>query len=102
MRAWIKEGFDADCLFAYNDSMAMGALRALVDEGIVVPDEVSVIGHDDIEIAQSFVPRLTTLRVPKYKLGFESARALLGLIATDPGPSPSPVVYEPELIVRET
>jgi LacI family transcriptional regulator len=103
MSKWLKEGFDADGLFVYNDAMAFGALRALSDSGIRVPDEVSVIGHDDIEVAQSFIPRLSTVQVPKYSLGLESARALLGLI--EPGqeaPLPHRVVYEPELIVRET
>jgi LacI family transcriptional regulator len=100
---WIGEGFDADGLFVYNDAMAFGALRALADAGVRVPDEVSVIGHDDIEVARSFIPRLTTVQVPKYRLGLESARALLELI--EPGPEaslPQRVVYEPELVVRET
>jgi LacI family transcriptional regulator len=103
MSRWIEEGFDADGLFAYNDAMAFGAMRAFADAGVRVPDDVSVVGHDDVEVAQSFIPRLTTVQVPKYRLGLESARALLELI--EPGPEaslPQKVVYEPELVVRET
>jgi LacI family transcriptional regulator len=100
---WIKEGFDADGLFVYNDAMAFGALRAFADAGLRVPQDVSVIGHDDIEVAQSFIPRLSTVQVPKYSLGLESARALLGLIEPyQEAPLPHRVVYQPELIVRET
>lgn len=100
---WIQEGFEADALFVYNDAMAFGALRAFEDAGLKVPEDVSVIGHDDVEVAPSFIPRLTTVQVPKYRLGIESARALLDLI--EPGreaPLPQRVIYQPELIVRET
>lgn len=104
MTQWIKEGFDFDALFVYNDTMAFGALCALSDAGIRVPDDVSVIGHDDIDIASSFIPRLTTVHVPKYRLGFESAQALLDRIDTreDGRLLDHHVVYEPELVVRKT
>ena len=103
IKKWISEGFDVDGLFVYNDAMAFGALRALADAGVRVPQDVSIVGHDDVEVAQSFIPRLTTIQVPKYRLGLESARALLELI--EPGQEdsiPKHVVYEPELIIRET
>lgn len=100
---WLKEGFDADGIFVYNDAMAFGVLRALADAGRRVPDDVAVVGHDDIDVARTFIPRLTTVQVPKYRLGSEAARALLERI--EPG-SESPlarkVVYQPELVVRET
>lgn len=103
MKEWIAEGFDADGLFVYNDAMAFGALRALADSGIRVPDDVSVVGHDDIEIAQSFIPRLTTIQIPKYRLGLESAFALLELIEHGKEASSiQRIVYKPELIIRET
>ncbi len=103
MSKWIQEGFDFDGLFVYNDAMAFGAIRAMVDAGIRVPGEVSVIGHDDIETAASFIPRLTSIQVPKYRLGFDSAGSLLERIEPHAeGLLPKHVVYEPELIVRET
>jgi len=104
MTQWIKDGFDYDALFVYNDTMAFGALCALSDAGIRVPDDVSVIGHDDIDIASSFIPRLTTVHVPKYRLGFESAQALLDRINTsgDGKFLNHHVIYEPELMVRKT
>jgi LacI family transcriptional regulator len=103
MVRWIDEGFDADGLFVYNDAMAFGALRAFADANIRVPEEVSVVGHDDIEVAMSFIPRLTTIQVPKYRLGLDSAHALLELIESgQEQPHPKRVVYEPELVIRET
>jgi LacI family transcriptional regulator len=103
MKEWIGEGFRADGLFVYNDEMAFGAIRALADAGIRVPRDVSVVGHDDIEIAQSYVPRLTTVQVPKYRLGFESARSLLQMIEAGERPAePLHTIYGPDLIIRET
>ena len=103
MAQWIEDGFDFDGLFVYNDVMAFGAIRALVDAGLKVPRDVSVVGHDDIETAQSFIPRLTTIQVPKYRLGFDSASSLLSSLEPNTENSLSKhVIYEPELIVRET
>jgi DNA-binding LacI/PurR family transcriptional regulator len=100
---WIKEGFDADGLFVYNDAMAFGVLRAFADAGVRMPEDVAIVGHDDIEVAQSFIPRLTTIQIPKYRLGLESARSLLELIEHGQESAiPQRVIYEPELIVRET
>jgi LacI family transcriptional regulator len=103
MTQWIDDGFDFDGLFVYNDAMAFGAIRALVDSGVKIPRDVSVIGHDDIETAQSFIPRLTTIQVPKYRLGFDSASSLLSSLEPNTEYSLSKhVIYEPELIIRET
>lgn len=103
MSAWIGAGFPFDGLFAYNDAMAFGAMRALADAGIRIPDDVAVVGHDDVEVAQSFIPRLTTIQVPKYRLGLESARALLDVIEpNDEHPLTRRVIYEPDLVLRDS
>jgi len=89
-------------VFAANDLMALGALDALRDAGIGVPDEVSVIGFDDIGAARYARPRLTTVRQDVARLGRGAATALLerltGLETGDPRRSVIPV----ELKVRET
>lgn len=103
MRAWLADGFDYDGLFVYNDVMAFGAIRALADGKRRIPRDVSVVGHDDIETAEAFIPRLTTIHVPKYELGYDSASALLDLIeGRRAAIAASHRVYEPELIARET
>lgn len=92
---------DLDSLFVYNDYMAIGVLRALHEMKIRVPEDISVIGHDDIDEASMLVPALTTIRVPKYSLGFESASSLIHLIEKKDAFSKS-LLNTPELIVRET
>lgn len=90
-----------DAIFVYNDHMAIGVLRALHDLGVEIPKEVSVIGHDDVEMSKMSIPRLTTISVPKYSLGFESANSLVNLIEKKISFTKT-VVYTPELIERES
>ncbi|MEW5816228.1 MAG: LacI family DNA-binding transcriptional regulator [Spirochaetota bacterium] len=97
----IKSVKEIDSIFVYNDQMAFGVLRALYDLGVHIPQDISVLGHDDIAEARHFIPSLSTVRVPKYKLGFESASCLVELIQEGKGVSKN-VVYNPELIGRET
>jgi LacI family transcriptional regulator len=67
-------------LFAYNDYMAIGALRAASERGIRVPKDISVIGFDDIPQAAFTIPALTTVRQPKLEMGYRGAEILLDLI----------------------
>ena len=96
-----KNDSDIDSIFVYNDNIAFAVLRALNDIGIKIPEQVSVIGHDDIAEAQYYKPALSSVKVSRYKLGYESAESLLKIIE---GRIENPVnrVYEPELIIRET
>jgi LacI family transcriptional regulator len=99
---WFRENPRIDFLFVYNDQMAMGVLHALHDLGVKVPDDVSVLGHDDIEAARHYTPSISTIRVPKYSLGYESASCLMDLIRNKGKKNTTKTVYEPELVVRET
>ena len=67
-------------IFAQNDRMAVGAIRALREAGLRVPDDVSIIGFDDIPLASYFDPPLTTLRQPMEELGRQAARLLVRTI----------------------
>jgi LacI family transcriptional regulator len=87
-------------MFAFNDISAIGAIRALLDSGIKVPSEVSVIGFDDIQNAAFQNPRLTTIRQPLRLMGQLAAETLLKRIRG--GEYPKIVAVEPELIVRES
>jgi DNA-binding LacI/PurR family transcriptional regulator len=88
-------------LFAFNDVSAIGAIRALQESGRHVPDEVSVVGFDDIYGAAFHIPALTTIRQPLVKMGSLAAETLIARIAT--GERGSDVVeVEPELVVRES
>jgi len=69
-----------DSIFVYNDQMAFGVIKAFLDLGIRIPDDITVVGHDDIAEAAFFSPALSTVRVPKYRLGYESAVSLIEMI----------------------
>lgn len=102
IREWMKTKPNFDAIFVSTDSLAFGVLRAFHDAGVHVPDDVAVIGHDDVETAQYFSPSLTTIRVPKYTLGADSAECLIKMIQHEQAELNTQVVYEPELIVRES
>lgn len=102
VKTWMEEKPDIDSIFVYNDQLAFGVLRAFHDLDVNVPDDIAVIGHDDVESAQFFTPSLSTVRVPKYKLGFDSAECLIKMIQQDQPDLENQVIYEPELVVRES
>lgn len=88
-------------LFAYNDISAIGAIRALQEQGLRVPQDVSVIGFDDIPGAAFHFPSLTTVRQPLNRMGEVAAESLLGRIEGK-REYPSEIAIEPELVVRES
>src|SRR5205085_2949739 len=67
-------------IFAHNDAMAIGALSALHDLGLRVPEDCAVVGCDDIPIAAHTIPPLTTVHLPLYETGETAMRLLLDLI----------------------
>lgn len=88
-------------VFAHNDYMAVGAMRRLREAGLRVPDDVSVIGFDDIDIARMVTPGLTTVRKDMVELGRRSAHILLARLAGSEEPdATASVVLPTELIVR--
>jgi LacI family transcriptional regulator len=94
------EAFSA--LFAFNDISAMGAIRALRESGLQVPEDVSVVGFDDIQSAAYQNPGLTTVRQPLREMGRAAAEILLKRINRPGSELHDKHVVEPELIVRET
>ncbi|MQY10158.1 Ribose operon repressor [Streptomyces sp. RB5] len=88
-----------DAVFAANDLMAVGALRALREAGRRVPEDVAVVGFDDTEAAAYTAPPLTTVRSPMADQALETVRLLLRLLEGGPG---DPVVMPNELVVRES
>ena len=86
-------------LFCYNDLVAVGALQACAELGRSVPEEVAVVGFDDIPLAALVTPPLTTCHVPRYELGAEAVRLLLDQIDGCPEGC-AEVVLMPELLIR--
>ena len=88
-------------LFAYNDISAIGSIRALREQGLRVPQDVSVIGFDDIPGAAFYTPSLTTVRQPLNRMGVVAAQSLLDRIEGQKD-YPAEIAIEPELVVRES
>jgi LacI family transcriptional regulator len=92
----VEPGLDA--VFCANDQMALGLLRRAAELGIRVPDDVAVVGFDDIPEARDFQPPLTTMRQDTERLGREGVLAALRLL--DGERDLYPVLLTPELVVR--
>lgn len=88
-------------VFCNTDQFAVGVIRALHDSGLRVPEDAAVAGIDDIDMARYMTPALTTVALPKSRIGEESARMLIDLIEGREVDRPR-ILLEPELIVRET
>jgi len=100
-KALIERKVPFTALFAYNDISAIGAMRAFQEAGLRVPEDVSVIGFDDISIAPFAIPPLTTIRQPLEKMGRIAAQTLLERIEDSTAFVPE-IAVEPELIVRRS
>ncbi len=90
---------DFSALFAFNDVSAIGAMRAFLDAGLRVPEDVSVVGFDDIQGAAFQNPGLTTVRQPLRKMGETAGKILLERLAGEDGHADL-VTVVPDLIVR--
>jgi LacI family transcriptional regulator len=88
-------------LFAYNDSLAIGAIRAIHEAGLRVPEDISVVGFDDIVSAAYCNPALTTVRQPLEKMGEIAARTLLDRIENRNTYVPE-IAIEPEFVIRKS
>jgi DNA-binding LacI/PurR family transcriptional regulator len=94
-----KQSFTA--LFAYNDLSAIGAIWALQEAELRVPQDVSVVGFDDVPLAVFFSPALTTVRQPLQRMGQIAARTVIERIEGKT-PYQAEIVIEPELVVRSS
>ena len=97
----LSRGQPFTALFAYNDVAAIGAINALQDAGLRVPDDVSVVGFDDIRIAVHNNPSLTTVRQPLERMGELAARTLLKRIEHHEDGTGG-IDVEPEFVVRNS
>jgi len=91
---------EVDAVFAYNDLVAVGAMQECLERGKKVPEEVAIIGVDDIPLATIIRPQLTTMHLPLAHIGRLAMRALLDIIAGE-GVSAAYQI-EPELYIRDS
>jgi DNA-binding LacI/PurR family transcriptional regulator len=100
MRHLLRRAPDLTAVFVASDIVAFGALRALREAGRRVPEDVSVVGFDDVPLARHFDPPLTTVRLPARGLGAAAGRALIDRLAGRPVTNRT--LLATELVVRES
>ena len=98
---FLGSGSRFEAVFAANDRMAVGAMRALKRHGIRIPEEIEIVGFDDVELARLVEPPLTTVAQPAFEMGRKSAELLLRLIDGNK-PRKRTIVLEPALVLRGT
>ena len=97
MRALLERRPEA--VFAQSDSIALGAIRAIRDRGLSVPDDIAVVGFDDMPMAASADPPLTTVRQPIHRTGLLATETLIDIARTSPLPARH-IVLPVELVIR--
>ncbi|MDF2558721.1 MULTISPECIES: LacI family DNA-binding transcriptional regulator [Microbacterium] len=104
IRDLLNDGVEFDAVFGLNDALALGAMRALQEAGLRIPDDVSVVGFDDIDEAQYTLPSLSTINPGREQIAALAVELLLTRIRDGGGrPSdPREVLVDFEVVVRES
>jgi LacI family transcriptional regulator len=89
-------------VFCANDLLALGLMRGLIKRGVSIPADMAMVGYDDVEFASVLSTPLTSIRQPKYELGRAAAELLLDEANNPTSHQHKHIVYQPELIVRES
>jgi len=89
-------------VFTANDAMAFGAIRAVYDAGRCVPDDISVVGFDDVDLASIIRPPLTTIHQPKYEMGRAAAEILLRMATRTGDWTPEHRLFEVRMVERQS
>jgi DNA-binding LacI/PurR family transcriptional regulator len=100
IRRMMDEGVEFDAVFAGDDDAAIGVYRALKTAGRIIPDDVAVVGFDDVSFARYISPALTTVRAPIEEVGREAVRRLVSLM--NGGQAGTLTLMRTELVVRES
>jgi LacI family transcriptional regulator len=89
-------------VFCANDLLALGMLQQLIQQGVSVPEDIAIVGYDDIDFASAAAVPLTSVRQPRQLLGRTATELLLGEAARLPGHVHQQIQFTPELVVRES
>jgi LacI family repressor for deo operon, udp, cdd, tsx, nupC, and nupG len=104
-RAFLNLTERPTAVFSANDEMAVGFLSVLRHAGVECPRDLSVVGFDDIDIAEQFIPALTTVRQPRIEIGETAAAALIALIRSQDKDGETAVTQQilvAELAIRDS
>jgi len=97
----LEKNLDFTAIFAYNDMMAFGAMQAIKEKGLRIPEDIGLIGYDDILFSSLISPALTTIRLKKQELGVKSVKLLFSRINGNRKKTKK-VMLGVELVKRET
>lgn len=93
---------ELDAIFAINDEMALGALRACVEAGLRVPEDVGIIGFDNLELDACLPISLSSVQQPKFEMGSEAAKLLIAVKMRTHDSKTVQKQLQPHLVVRES
>ena len=96
-----EKELDFTAIFAYNDMMAFGAMQAIREKGLRIPEDIGLVGYDDIPFCSLMDPALTTIRLKKQELGIESVKLLLSHINGN-REKPKKIRLDVDIIARKT
>ncbi|MBN2617753.1 MAG: LacI family DNA-binding transcriptional regulator [Spirochaetales bacterium] len=100
MKRLLKNNSDITAVFAVNDLMAIGAIKAVYSEGLIVPQNISVVGFDGLEFGEYYQPSLTTVKQPSSEFGKISTSLLFNLVETDS--ASEHIILDTKFTIRES
>lgn len=100
-RKLLENRHDFTAIFAYNDLIAFGALKALREENMNIPEDCSIVGFDNVRLSSSIIPAMTTINLDKYKMG-KTAFELLVEQFTKNDNITTKKIFPPSLVIRES
>lgn len=98
----LEAGLSFDAVYAEGDLIAVGAMQALKEHGLRIPEDAAVVGYDNIEMTRYLDPPLTTVHQPKYQMGARAVEIFKEISSNPQAPRDQKVVLPPELVVRGT
>ena len=93
---------EVTAIFTYNDQLAVSSYYAIQMRGLKIPDDISIIGYDNIELASLIKPKLTTIEQPKYDMGKNAAELLIKRIRDNKKTIPQTILLPTQLVIRES
>jgi len=91
-----------DALYLWDDLLAVGAIRAIYESDLKIPEDIALVGYDDIEVSEYLYPPLTTVRQPATQIGQMAARILVENFESENGNELKKLVLKPELVIRNS
>ena len=97
----LEKNLEFTAIFTYNDMMAFGSMQAIKEKGLRIPEDIGLVGYDDIQFSSLISPSLTTIRLKKQELGIESVKLLFSRINKEHKKTKK-IMLDVELQIRET